>query len=69
MTDRYTHGHDDCVLDNHRRRTAANSAGYLLPHLRPGQSLLDVGCGPGTLTADLAVRVAPGEVVAIDNVA
>lgn len=69
MIDRYTHGHDESVLDNHRRRTAANSAGYLLPHLREGQSLLDVGCGPGTITADLAALVAPGEVVAIDNVA
>jgi SAM-dependent methyltransferase len=28
--------------------------------------LLDVGCGPGTLTADLAARVAPGEVLAVD---
>jgi SAM-dependent methyltransferase len=29
-------------------------------------SLLDVGCGPGTITADLAARVAPGRVLAID---
>lgn len=32
----------------------------------PGQDLLDVGCGPGTLTLDLARRVAPGRVVGID---
>jgi ubiquinone/menaquinone biosynthesis C-methylase UbiE len=30
-------------------------------------SLLDVGCGPGTITADLAARVAPGAVVGIDR--
>ena len=64
--DTYTHGHQDAVLRSHRWRTAENSAAYLLPHLRPGMSLLDVGCGPGTLTIDLAARVAPGEVTAID---
>src|SRR5665213_1114293 len=50
----YTHGHDDSVLRSHRWRTAANSAAYLLPHLAPGLDLLDVGCGPGTITCDLA---------------
>ena len=62
----YTHGHHESVLRSHRWRTAANSAGYLLPHLRPGMSLLDVGCGPGTITADLAERVAPGRVLAVE---
>lgn len=62
----YTHGHHDSVLRSHRWRTADNSAGYLLPHLRPGMSLLDVGCGPGTITVDLATRLAPGRVVGLD---
>lgn len=64
--DTYTHGHQDAVLRSHRWRTADNSAAYLLGRLRPGLRLLDIGCGPGTLTADLAKRVAPGEVVGID---
>ena len=55
---RYTHGHQESVLRSHRWRTAENSAGYLLPHLRPDMTLLDVGCGPGTITADLGTRVA-----------
>ncbi|MEM9034911.1 MAG: methyltransferase domain-containing protein [Actinomycetota bacterium] len=63
---RYTHGHQESVLRSHRWRTAENSAGYLLPELRSGDALLDVGCGPGTITADLADRVAPGRVAAID---
>jgi len=62
----YTHGHDDGVLRSHRWRTAANSAAYLLPRLEPGLDLLDVGCGPGTLTCDLARAVAPGRVVGVD---
>jgi len=63
---RYTHGHAEAVLRSHRWRTAENSCGYLLPHLSPGQALLDVGAGPGTITADLAQRVAPGRVTALE---
>ena len=67
MTDvPYTHGHHESVLRSHRWRTAENSAAHLLPHLRPGHALLDVGCGPGTITVDLATRVAPGGVVGLD---
>ena len=69
MADRYTHGHHESVLRSHRWRTAENSAAYLLPLLEPGQRLLDVGCGPGTITLDLARRVAPGPVVGIDAAA
>jgi ubiquinone/menaquinone biosynthesis C-methylase UbiE len=65
----YTHGHHESVLRSHTWRTAQNSASYLLPHLRAGQSLLDVGCGPGTITSDLALLVAPGEVLGIDAAA
>src|SRR3954468_14833064 len=64
--DTYTHGHADSVLQSHRWRTAENSAAYLLPSLRPGLDLLDVGCGPGTITVDVAARVAPGRVVGLD---
>ena len=54
----YTHGHQESVLRSHKWRTAENSAAYLLPHLHSSMTLLDVGCGPGTITADLASRVA-----------
>lgn len=62
----YTHGHHESVLRSHRSRTAENSAAYLLPYLSPGQSLLDVGCGPGTITADFVDLVAPGTVTAVE---
>ncbi|MFM7962797.1 MAG: methyltransferase domain-containing protein [Actinomycetota bacterium] len=65
--DRYTHGHHESVIRSHRWRTAENSAGYLLPHLRAGQDLLDVGCGPGQITLGLAERVAPCRVIGIDR--
>jgi SAM-dependent methyltransferase len=60
----YTHGHAESVLRSHRTRTAENSAAYLLPYLKPDQRLLDVGAGPGTITADLARLVR--EVVAVE---
>lgn len=62
----YTHGHHESVLRSHRWRTAENSAAYLLGRLRPGMSLLDIGCGPGTITCDLAELVAPGRVTAVE---
>jgi ubiquinone/menaquinone biosynthesis C-methylase UbiE len=67
MSDVYTHGHHESVLRSHTWRTAENSAGYLLGSLGPAQSLLDVGCGPGTITIDLGRRVAPGRVLGIDR--
>ena len=65
--DVYTHGHHESVLRSHRWRTVENSAGYLLDALTPGTRLLDVGCGPGTITVDMARRVAPGRVVGVDR--
>ena len=65
--ERYTHGHHESVLRSHRWRTAENSAAFALDDLRAGTTLLDLGCGPGTITADLAARVAPGRVVGVDR--
>lgn len=63
----YTHGHHESVLRSHRWRTAENSDAYLLPSLRSGMDLLDVGCGPGTITVDLARIVGPGRVTALEH--
>jgi ubiquinone/menaquinone biosynthesis C-methylase UbiE len=32
-------------------------AGFLIPHLRPGTTVLDCGCGAGTITLGLAEAV------------
>jgi SAM-dependent methyltransferase len=63
---RYLHGHHEAVLRSHRQRTVENSAAYLIPRLGPHSRVLDVGCGPGTITVGLAARVAEGAVIGID---
>ncbi|CAM3387357.1 class I SAM-dependent methyltransferase [Stackebrandtia soli] len=63
----YTHGHHDTVLRSHRWRTIDNSAAYLADALVPGRSVLDVGCGPGTISLEFAAAVAPGVVTAVDT--
>jgi len=50
----------------HAARTADKSAAFFLPYLKQGMSLLDCGCGPGTITIGIAETVAPGRVVGID---
>lgn len=64
----YSHGHHASVVSVHARRTAQNSAQFLLPHIQPHFRILDLGCGPGTITADLAALVPQGSVVGVDAV-
>jgi ubiquinone/menaquinone biosynthesis C-methylase UbiE len=65
----YTHGHAESVLRSHRWRTVDNSAAYLAERLTSGTEVLDVGCGPGTITIDIARRVAPARVLGLDAAA
>ena len=54
------------VYQMYAGRTAQTNAAFLLPHLQPGMSVLDVGCGLGSITMGLAECVAPGRVVGVD---
>jgi SAM-dependent methyltransferase len=62
----YIHTTTDREQQRLGRRTVATSAGFLLPHLRPGMRMLDCGCGPGSITVGLAAAVAPGETIGLD---
>ena len=62
----YTMGFSEQMLESLRRYTAETSAAYLMPSLRPGLALLDLGCGPGTISTGLAKAVAPGELHGVD---
>jgi ubiquinone/menaquinone biosynthesis C-methylase UbiE len=39
-------------------RTAAREGSFFPPYLRPGMRVLDLGCGPGSITLGLAEKVA-----------
>ena len=49
-----------------RLRGADVYAGFLIPHLRPGATILDCGCGAGTITLGLAEAVSDGYVIGVD---
>ena len=63
----YAMGYSDTFLMMLKRRHAAHNAAHLLPHLKPGMDLLDLGCGPGSITVGLAEAVHPGTVTALDQ--
>jgi ubiquinone/menaquinone biosynthesis C-methylase UbiE len=67
MATPYLHGHHASVLRSHSWRTVENSCPHLIPYLNnPSLKIFDVGCGPGTITVDLATRIPQGFVYAID---
>ncbi len=64
---RPVYGYDSPAVQAHyTARQADAAADFLLPHLSLGMSLLDCGCGPGSITLGLAEAVSPGQVVGID---
>lgn len=64
----YATDHSAAVLQTHGWRTATNSASYLLPHIKPSMTILDIGCGPGSISIDFARRVPQGHVTGIEYV-
>ena len=63
----YIHDDDSAMtVRQHASRTAEKQAGWFLPHLHAGMSLLDCGCASGSITVGLAEAVAPGRVHGVD---
>jgi len=63
----YVLGYGDGAMDWMRSRTVDVHGAFVLPYLEPGGSLLDCGCGPGSLTIGFARYLSPGRVVGIDR--
>ncbi|NLD36813.1 MAG: class I SAM-dependent methyltransferase [Desulfatiglans sp.] len=58
---------DAWSLDNKIRRLYQNPVKILEPYLQEGMTVLDVGCGPGFFTIDMAGMVGEaGKVIAVD---
>jgi ubiquinone/menaquinone biosynthesis C-methylase UbiE len=54
-------------LDNRLRRLLQNPRKILQPFITPGMTVLDLGCGPGFFTLDMAIMVGEsGKVIACD---
>ncbi|OOF91722.1 hypothetical protein ASPCADRAFT_176217 [Aspergillus carbonarius ITEM 5010] len=61
-----TDTYSSSMLQTYSVRTAANTSAYFLPRIRPDMSILDIGCGPGSITLDLAALVPQGRIIGID---
>lgn len=62
----YKLGYSSAILGALERRTAAGDAAHLLPHLKPASQILDLGCGPGSITVDFAKVATEGSVTGVD---
>jgi ubiquinone/menaquinone biosynthesis C-methylase UbiE len=64
----YSHGHHESVVKSHAQRTVENSAAFLIPHIQKHHRILDIGCGPGSITVGFANLAPEGEVIGGDAV-
>lgn len=62
----YKDGYESSISQTHAWRSAENSSAYMLKYIKPTDKILDVGCGPGTITIDLAKYVPNGEIIGIE---
>lgn len=62
----YFLGHNKEVVQSYLTRKPQTYAPYILPYLKPSTSLLDIGCGPGSMTSGFASFCPEGRVVGID---
>ena len=62
----YTHGHSNHTTSTQQLRTAESDAAFLIPYIKKGDHILDVGCGPGTITVSLAKYAPSGSTIGVD---
>ena len=67
MTYEFIKGDDKSVTTVYGERTVATSCVYLRPYVKATSNILDVGCGPGVITADLAKIAHSGKTIGVDN--
>ncbi|MGH8497386.1 MAG: class I SAM-dependent methyltransferase [Methylococcales bacterium] len=65
--EQYRGGYSTLIIDQFKQRSFAKQGVFLLPYLKSGLTVLDCGCGPGSMTLDIAELVSPAWVMAIDS--
>lgn len=65
--EQYSGGYSPLIIDQFKQRGLAQQGAFLRPYLEPGQTVLDCGCGPGSLSLDIAELVRPGRVYGLDR--
>ncbi len=66
MSSTYTPGHSPTSVNFMAMRSLESHGAFFQEALSGGRRLLDVGCGPGTITLGLAQTLSSGEVVGVD---
>jgi SAM-dependent methyltransferase len=66
MSGNYTQGYSKATTSAHSSRTAQSDTGFILHRIKPTDKILDVGCGPGSITAGFAPFAPQGSVLGID---
>ncbi len=62
----YPVGYSEHVISLFSKRSIYIQAPFVIPYLHEGMSLLDCGCGPGSITVGFAEKVFPGKVIGVD---
>jgi ubiquinone/menaquinone biosynthesis C-methylase UbiE len=63
----YTPGYSDNATAFMARRSLDVHGAFVIPLLREDMAVLDLGCGPGTVTVDLARRLPRGRILGLDR--
>lgn len=66
MINTYKQGYDKSTLANHVKRTVQTDASFILPYIKETDHVLDVGCGPGTITTGSSRFATAGTVTGVD---
>lgn len=66
MAEVYSGGYGQHLISQFAQRSLLKEGAFFRPYLQPGMTVLDAGCGPGSMTVEIAEIVAPGKVIGID---